>query len=77
LHGDLMVALIDGGVVVLVAQKILLGCGKMPNVMDSQVGCNVVHCVVHSSSMPARLEFCVVLCLDGLVWVWDMNNQNK
>jgi len=66
LHGDLMIALIDGGAVVLV-QKILLGCGEMPNVMDSWVGCSVVHCVVHSSSMPACLEFCIVLCLDGLV----------
>jgi len=67
LHGDLMVALSDGGVVVPVTWKILLGCGETPNVVDSQIGCSVVHCVVHSSSMPACLEFCVVLCLDGLV----------
>jgi len=62
-----MVALIDGGVVVPVTQKILLGHGETPNVVDSQVGCNVVLCVARSSSVPARLEFCVVLCLDGLV----------
>jgi len=67
LHGDLMVALIDGGVVVPVTWKILLRCGEMPNVMDSQVGCSVVCCVAHSSSMPACLEFCIVLCLDSLV----------
>jgi len=61
LHGGLMVALIDGGAVVPVTRKILLGCGEILNVVDSQVGCNVVLCVVRSSSMPARLEFCVVL----------------
>jgi len=67
LHSDLMVALIDCGAVVPVTQKILLGHGEMPNVVDSQVGCSIVCCVACSSSMPACLEFCVVLCLDGLV----------
>jgi len=67
LHGGLIVALIDGGAVVPVTQKILLGHGETLNVVDSQVGCNVVLCVAHSSSVPARLEFCVVLCLVGLV----------
>jgi len=67
LCGGLMVALIDGGVVVPVTQKILLGCGEMQNVVNSWVWCRVVHCVAHSSSMPAHLEFCIVLCLDGLV----------
>jgi len=68
LCSDLMVALIDGGVVVvLVTRKILLGHGEMLNVVDSRVGCSIVCCVVHSSSMPAHLEFCIVLCLDGLV----------
>ena len=67
LCGDLMVALIDGGAVVPVTQKILLRHGEMPNVVDSQVGCSVVHCVSHSSSVPAHLEFCVILCLDGLI----------
>jgi len=67
LCGGLIVALIDGGAVVLVTQKILLGCGKTLNVVDSQVGCSVVLCVACSSSMPACLEFCVVLCLVGLV----------
>jgi len=62
-----MVALIDGGAVVPVTRKILLGCGEMPNVVDSWVGCNVVLCVAHSSSVPAHLEFSVVLCLVGLV----------
>jgi len=62
-----MVALIDGGVVVLVTWKILLGCVEMLNVVDSQVGCNVVLCVACSSSMPAHLEFSVVLCLVSLV----------
>ena len=63
LHGDLMVALIDGGTVVPVTEKILLGCGDMLNVVDSQVGCSIVCCVAHNSSMPACLEFCIVLCL--------------
>jgi len=67
LRSGLMVALIDGGAVVPVTWKILLGGGGTPNVVDSQVGCSVVHCVACSSSMPAHLEFCVVLCLDGLV----------
>jgi len=67
LHSGLIVALIDGGAVVLVTRKILLGHGETPNVVDSRIGCSVVHCVAHSSSMPACLEFCVVLCLDGLV----------
>jgi len=67
LHSGLIVALIDGGAVVPVTRKILLGHGETPNVVDSWVGCNVVHCVVRSSSVPACLEFCVVLCLDGLV----------
>jgi len=69
LHGDLMVALIDGGTVVPVTWKILLGCGEMPNVVDSQVGCSVVCCVAHSSSMLAHLKFCVVLFLDGVVGI--------
>jgi len=67
LCGGLTAALIDGGAVVLVTQKILLGHGEMPNVVDSWVGCSVVCCVACSSSMPAHLEFCVVLCSDGLV----------
>jgi len=67
LHGGLIVALIDGGAVVPITQMILLGHGEMPNVVDSLVGCSVVHCVACSSSMPTCLEFCVVLCLDGLV----------
>jgi len=62
LRGGLIVALIDGDVVVPVTQKILLGRGETPNVVDSQVGCNVVLCVACSSSVPARLEFSVVLC---------------
>jgi len=56
-----MVALIDGGVVVLVTWKILLGHGETLNVVDSWVGCNVVLCVACSSSVPAHLEFSVVL----------------
>ena len=67
LHSDLMVALIDGGMVVPVTQKILLGCGETSDVVDSWVGCSVVCCVVCSSSVPAHLEFCIVLCLVGLV----------
>jgi len=38
LRGGLMVALIDGGAVVPVTRKILLGCGEMPNVVDSWGG---------------------------------------
>jgi len=49
LCSGLIVALIDGGAVVPVTWKILLGCGETLNVVDSWVGCSVVHCVAHSS----------------------------
>ena len=67
LRGGLIVALIYGSAVVLVTWKILLGHGEMLNVVDSWVGCSIVLCVARSSSVPAHLEFCVVLCLVDLV----------
>jgi len=47
----------------------------MLNVVDSWVGCSVVHCVACSSSVPAHLEFCIVLCLDGLVKIVRMSKK--